>query len=133
MGINACQKGKAGEREFCELLNNRFGTKLARTPNSGGLAIRGDIIRKYNSKKSIIDKIHWEIKRVEKLNVHEALNQACRDTGNHMTPVVAFRKNEPRQKKEFTDCDGKWLVCLKAEDFLQLLQLLEEKESEKIQ
>jgi len=42
--INAQNKGKRGELEVVRIINKNLGTKIRRTPNSGGLSFKGDII-----------------------------------------------------------------------------------------
>lgn len=117
--MKAKNKGNRGELEWRDILNKKFGVKYARTPLSGGLDFKGDVSRMYGSKKSIIDGYHWEIKRVEKLNIHKAFEQARKDKRDK-TPVVAFRRNL-----------GNWMICLDADDFLNLLKILEEHNEDK--
>ena len=54
--------------------------------------------------------VHIECKRVEKLNIHDAMNQSVRDAAEGQMPIVAHRKNRT-----------KWLVTLRAEDVLKLI------------
>lgn len=42
--------------------------------------------------------IHCEVKRVEKLNIDEALDQATRDCKEGKIPVVFHRKNKKKWK-----------------------------------
>lgn len=114
----ARQKGNAGEREWAKILNEKFGVKYHRTPLSGGMDLKGDIQRTYGSPPSRIDDFHWEVKRVEKLNVWKAMEQATRDCRNKI-PTVAHRKN-----------NSQWLVTLEAEDFLNIVKELEELSNE---
>ena len=61
--------------------------------------------------------IHQEIKRVERLNIHEAMEQAVRDSdnaGRGEIPIVAHRRNKTE-----------WLVTMRAEDWLRLCRLSE--------
>jgi len=118
--INARRKGNAGEIEWKNVLNKAFGTKYARTPLSGGLDLKGDVRRTYYSKRSIADEFHWEVKRVESINVHKCLNQAIRDARGGIIPVVAFRRNSQD-----------WRVCLEADDFINILLELEELRNQK--
>jgi hypothetical protein len=58
-----------------------------------------------------LDGIHPEVKRVEKLNIHKAMEQAKeeaikRDDG---LPTVFFRRDR-----------GEWLVCMRLEDWIDL-------------
>jgi len=113
--MNSRDKGNRGEREWRDILNKTFHTKYARTPLSGGLDLKGDIMRTYGSPKTIADEFHWEIKRVEKLNIHSAMRQAIRDSRPPLIPCVPFRKNSED-----------WLLCLRADDFISLLVELQE-------
>ena len=54
--------------------------------------------------------MHFEVKHVEKLNVQNAIDQACRDCGEKI-PVVAHKKNH-----------SGWLVTMKAEDWFKLVR-----------
>lgn len=56
-----------------------------------------------------LDYIHIEVKRVEKLNVDEAIEQAKRDAKDNKFPTVFHRKN----RKD-------WLVTMKLEDWIKL-------------
>jgi len=113
--VNARNKGNKGEREWRDVLNSTFGAKFARTPLSGGLDLKGDIMRTYGSPKTIADEFHWEIKRVEKLNIHQAMAQAIRDSRPPLLPCVPFRRNHEE-----------WMICIQAKDFLNLLVELSE-------
>ena len=42
--INSQAKGKRAEREVAKLINRYLGTNVRRTPQSGGMSIKGDII-----------------------------------------------------------------------------------------
>jgi hypothetical protein len=53
---------------------------------------------------------HLEVKRVERLNIHDAMTQSIRDAAEGQMPIVAHRKNRTE-----------WLVTLRAEDFLKLI------------
>ena len=44
MPINSQAKGKRAEREVAKLINKYLGTNVRRTPQSGGMTIKGDII-----------------------------------------------------------------------------------------
>jgi len=113
--MNPRNKGNKGERDWRDVLNSTFGVKYARTPLSGGLDIRGDIRRTYKSPKSIADEFHWEVKRVEKLNIHRALQQAIRDCRPPLIPCVVFRRN-----------NEDWRITVLAEDFLNMMLELQE-------
>ena len=44
MTLNANQKGKRFERDVAKMINKKFETNVRRTPMSGGMEIKGDII-----------------------------------------------------------------------------------------
>lgn len=56
--------------------------------------------------------IHQEVKRVEQLNIHKAMEQAVRDSeaaGKGDIPIVAHRKNR-----------GPWYVTMLAHDWFRM-------------
>lgn len=102
MAVNGNRKGKAGERELAGKLRGR-----------GIAARRGQQFCGSNGDADVVHDmpgIHFEVKRVEKLNVLKAWLQAKTDCG-FSTPVVAHRCNR-----------GPWLVTLSLDDFLTLMQ-----------
>ena len=107
--MNSKRKGNEGEREWAKILVKKFGVNYSRTPQSGGLDVKGDIVKKWGSKDSRIDDFHHEVKRDERLNIHKAYEQALRDCRGK-TPIVAHRRNR-----------GVWMVTLNAHDFLDLV------------
>lgn len=103
MTINSRAKGASAEREICKILRDH-GFEARRSQQYAG----------YNGDADIITNIpgyHWEVKRVENLNIDKAMDQSVRDAKEGETPIVAHRKN------------GKeWKVTLHLEDFLKLLK-----------
>lgn len=100
---NSNQKGKAGEREFANFLKSH-GIQARRGQQFSGGGDSPDVVH------SLPD-IHFEVKRVEKFALWDAIAQAETDRPDTSTPVVAHRKN----RKE-------WVVVLYAEDFLELIR-----------
>lgn len=102
-GRKSQRKGRGGEIEICKIFN-AYGI-----PAEPGQAVS------FGSTPDItgIDNIHAEIKRVERLNVPEAMAQAVRDSEkfNDGMPVLFHRRN--RQG---------WLCTMRLEDWLQLYQ-----------
>lgn len=104
--MNSKRKGSAGEAEIVNLLQG-YGIR----------AYRNDQI--YKSGKGNPDvhaeiadtKIHLEVKRVEKLNVSEAVKQAERDAVAGYFPALVHRKNREH-----------WLLTVPLVPFLNLLQ-----------
>ena len=99
--MNSKRKGSAGERELCEYLT-AAGYPAHRNEQQyiGGKG-NPDI------DAAGLERFHIEVKRVEKLNVSAAMQQAERDAVNR-TPVVIHRRNREQ-----------WLITLKLADFLQ--------------
>lgn len=99
--INSKKKGARGELEFCKFLH-QFGFTARRGVQYSGGEDSPDIV-------TDIPWIHWEIKRVEKLQLSKAMKQAIEDAGKKM-PIVAHRKN-----------NEEWLVTLRAEDLITII------------
>lgn len=97
--INSKDKGKRGEREFASLLK-KYGFDARRGQQYQGSPDSPDIICECLP-------LHFEVKRVEKLNIDSAMEQAKKDCGEN-EPVVAHRKN-----------NQKWLITIDAEYFLK--------------
>lgn len=97
---NSRQKGKRGELEWAQELR-RLGFRHAR---------RGQQFKGGPDSPDVVDGIpytHCEVKRVEKLNIHTAVNKAVVTAGDGDVPYVAHRRNQER-----------WLVTVRAEDLL---------------
>ena len=112
MSLNANQKGKRFELKIAKDLGKRFKTDIKRTPNSGGLSFKGDIM----TTSGILSKYSWECKNQEKLNIWKALEQSEGDArGTLKTPVVVFTKNF---EKDY--------IALQYDDFVNILLELDE-------
>ena len=111
--INSKKKGAAGEREFANYCKEK-GFDVRRTAQYNGKeqGSLADVIG--------IPGIHIEVKRVEKLNIHDAVNQAIRDNVTKGSiSIVAHRKNRTP-----------WLITMKADDWVKLFYGLEVNEDE---
>lgn len=84
--INSRNKGACGEREFAKKLIELFGVEARRGQQFSGSKDSPDVV-------TSIKGVHWEVKRVEALNIEKAIDQATRDGGLKNIPVVAHRKN----------------------------------------
>ena len=115
--MNANQKGKRFERNVAKQLNNKFNTNVRRTPMSGGMSIKGDIID--INPDSVLYDYHFECKNQEKLNIWKALAQARADKPLGKTPIVVFTKNF---EKDY--------ACLEFEDFMNLLLTIQQLQDE---
>ena len=98
---NSCEKGKRGEREFSAFLRANGFSEARRGQQYSGIEGE-DVVG--------LPGYHVEVKRVERLNIHEAMNQSIRDADNQI-PIVAHRMNRTE-----------WLVTMRAEDFLELVR-----------
>ena len=99
--MNACRKGADGERELASLLRD-YGFEIER----GGTLSFGE-----RPDLKGLPNLHIECKRVEKLNLGQAMEQSIRDSkrfGDGM-PTVFHRKN--RQP---------WLVTISLDDFMKI-------------
>jgi Holliday junction resolvase len=84
--MNSKRKGKCGELEACKALRDVLGIDAKRGQQYSGSPESPDIV-------TDLDGIHFEVKRVERLNISQALQQACDDAGEGAAPVVLWRKN----------------------------------------
>ena len=104
--INSKVKSKNGELEIVHILKDRGYKNSRRSCQFNGKAEEGqaDVVG--------LDGFHIEVKRVEHLNIYEAIEQAVRDNGDSLdTPVVFHRKN-----------NKKWLCTLRLDDFLDIIK-----------
>ena len=102
MAINSKRKGAEGERSLARKLKE-YGYDTRRSVQYNGKAEEGqaDLVGLPN--------IHIECKRVEKLNIYDAIFQAKRDAKTGELPTVFHRKN---------DCE--WLVTMRLADWMEL-------------
>ena len=99
--VNSRQKGARGEREWRNFLRQN-GHRARRGQQFSGASGDPDVV-------SDMTDIHFEVKRVEHLNLYKAMEQAINDAREGEYPVVAHKKN------------GKdWLVTMLAEDWIAL-------------
>ena len=117
MPINSKQKGASGERELVRKLKE-YGFDTRRSVQYNGKAEEGqaDLIG--------LEGIHIECKRVERLNIYDAMAQAKHDADADELPTVFHRRN---------NC--KWLVTMELDSFMKLykeyFETLKEKENGK--
>ena len=107
MAINSRQKGAAGEREFAKWLNDTFGVNARRGQQFCGLSGNADVV-------DGIPGTHPEVKRVERLNIHDAVDQAVRDCADNNVPFVAHRRNRKP-----------WLITIRAEDLILFMDKIQ--------
>ena len=98
--INSRQKGAKGEREIASKLRE-YGYDCRRGQQYSGINGDADVVG--------LKGIHMEVKRVERLNLEDAMSQSIRDAKDGELPAVFHRKNH---------CE--WLVTMRLEDWIEL-------------
>lgn len=98
--MNSRRKGAAGERELANKLKD-YGYKSRRGQQYCGANGDADVVG--------LPGIHIECKRVEKLNLYDAMAQSVREAREGEIPAVFHTKN---------NCE--WLVTLRMDDFMKL-------------
>lgn len=97
--MNSCAKGKVGEREWAEWLR-AHGYRARRGRQFSGSPDSPDVVSELP--------FHWEVKRVQALNITETVKKAVEDAGGQV-PAIAHRRN-----------NTEWLVTMRAEDWIKL-------------
>ena len=98
--MNSKVKGAAGERELSKTLKE-YGYDCRRGQQFCGANGDADVVG--------LTGIHIECKRVERLNLYDAMAQSKHDAKDGEKPAVFHRKNR---------C--KWLVTMELEDFMEI-------------
>lgn len=98
--MNSREKGKSGERELAKVLISH-GYDTRRGQQYCGANGDADVVG--------LPGIHIECKRVERLNLYDAMAQATHDAKENEIPAVFHRKNH---------C--KWLVTMSLDDWMKL-------------
>lgn len=97
---NSRRKGVQGERELARRLKE-YGYDCRRGQQYSGANGDADVVG--------LPGIHIECKRVEKLNLYDAMAQSACDARQGEAPAVFHRKN---------NCE--WLVTFRLDDFMRL-------------
>ena len=126
MPINSQAKGKRAEREVAKLINRYLGTNVRRTPQSGGMSIKGDIID--INPDSAAYQFHFEVKDQKKLMISKWWEQIDDECPVAKTPVNVFKMNAQfYATMQFTD----WLSLLaEIEELKQKINDLQLRNSE---
>ena len=98
--VNSRNKGKTGELEIASRLRE-YGYDCRRGQQFSGINGDADVVG--------LPHVHLEIKRVERLNLEDAMSQSKRDAREGEKPVVMHRKNR---------CE--WLVTMRLDDWMEL-------------
>lgn len=104
--INSRAKGARGERELSSKLKE-YGYETRRGQQYCGSNGDADVVG--------LPGIHIECKRVERLNLYDALAQARSDAKDGETPTVFHRKDR-----------SEWLVTMSLDDWMKLYKEWEE-------
>lgn len=97
--MNSRDKGARGERELAKKLRE-YGYETRRGQQYCGANGDADVVG--------LAGVHIECKRVERLNLYDAMAQSKHDARRDEIPVVMHRKNE---------CE--WLVTMRLEDWIE--------------
>lgn len=100
--MNSRAKGARGERELAAKLREHGFINAKRGQQYSGAAGNADVI-------DALPGVHIECKRVERLNLYDAMAQSMHDARRGEMPVVMHRKN---------DCA--WLCTMRLDDFIEL-------------
>jgi len=104
--LNSKNKGKVGEREIAQILTHQGGWEARRTgfmqsqQNHGAADVECKALP-----------IHWEVKRTEKVSLHDWIAQAKGGAKDAEIPVIAWRKN-----------NAPWYAILPLDDLIEILQ-----------
>jgi len=112
MPINSQKKGKRAELAVAKLINQYLDSNVRRTPQSGGLSIKGDIID--INPDSPAFGYHFEVKDQKKLMIPKWWEQIYDDLPLGKTPVNVFKMN------------AQFYATLEFKDWLSLLAELKE-------
>ena len=98
--MNSKRKGSTGERELAKVLN-QHGFNCRRGQQYCGANGDADVVG--------LKGIHIECKRVERLNIYDAITQAKSDAREDEFPAVFHRKDR-----------HKWLVTMELDDWIEI-------------
>lgn len=99
--MNSKAKGSAGERELCMWLTaHGYPARRNEQRYIGGKG-NADVVAEG------LERFHFEVKRVERLNVPAAMQQAERDADGRIPAVVHRRNRAP------------WLITMHLEDWIK--------------
>ena len=100
--MNSREKGKRGERELAHVLQAYGFTEARRGQQYSGANGDADVVG--------VPGYHIECKRVERLNLEEAMRQSENDAKEGEVPVVMHRRDGER-----------WKVTLRLDEFIKLM------------
>jgi Holliday junction resolvase len=110
MTINSRAKGARGEREWASYLRDQGWTAERGAQHAGRAKDTRGLVSEAPDVLTNCPHLSFEVKRVEKLQLDNAMAQAISDSeGLDVFPVVAHRKN-----------NSDWLITLRADDFFKI-------------
>jgi hypothetical protein len=109
MPINSRTKGKKGELELCHELKALFGWEARRSQQHCGDAGDADVVIEG------LPLVFPEVKRVERLNVVEAMQKAMAQA-QEKTPLLFHRTNRSK---------AGWLLTIRLEDLMVLMDMVD--------
>lgn len=98
--INSNRKGKTGELELVNEFKKYGFPNARRSQQYSGEGHTADLVG--------MEDLHIECKRVERLNIENAIEQCHRDKKNEEYGIVAHRKN-----------NKEWLVTMKFDEWIE--------------
>ena len=101
--MNSDSKGKRGELEFAHYLTEN-GHPARRGQQYSGSPDSPDVVCPSLP-------LHFEVKRTERLRLHQAMQQAVDDAGQGKVPVVAHKANRKP-----------WIAIMHLDDLLALME-----------
>ena len=124
IGRSSKNKGAVGERELAKVLNELFNISAIRGRQFCGSAGNPDVLlqKQAGEERVNLPGLHIECKRVERLNLYDALKQSESDAREGEIPVVCHRRNR-----------DSWIISFrldKLKDIAEWIQSLEDAESE---
>ena len=105
--MNSRQKGARGEREAAKVLSETFCCEARRGCQFAGGKDSPDV-------QTTIEGVHFEVKRVQRLSIHNAIDQAVNDAGDKV-PCVLHRRDRTE-----------WLLTVRLRDVTKLAARLAE-------
>jgi len=101
--MNSKNKGGRGEREFAALCRAEGYDNAHRGQQFTGGIDSPDV--------KGLPGVHVEVKRVERLELHKAMQQSIRDCEEQAIPIVAHRRNRDQ-----------WMITMLASDWFSLFR-----------
>jgi hypothetical protein len=106
MPINSRAKGAVGEREICQVVKELFGWQAERTQQHCGNAGDSDV------RIAELPAAFVEVKRVQKLNVTQAMEKATEQCQGKL-PLLMHRRNH-----------GPWLLTINLSQLQELVKMV---------